>query len=39
MSNCIKNIIFSIKLLKIRFLANDEWQQVPSFDLLNKLEA
>ena len=36
MSNCIKKIV-STKLLKTGFVANDNWQQVPGFDLLHHI--
>ena len=35
MSNCVKTINFPIKLLKTEFVANDNWRQVPGFDLLH----
>ena len=37
MSNCIKKIIFQIKLLKTGLLANDKWRQVPGFELLRHI--
>ena len=33
MSNCIKKLIFHIKLLKTRFVADDKWRQAPGIDL------
>ena len=35
MSNCMKKIIFYIKVLKTVFVANDKWRQAPGFDRLH----
>ena len=37
MSNCIKKLIFHLKLLNTGFVANDKWRQVPGFDMLHHI--
>ena len=37
MSNCIKKIIFHLKLLNTGFVANDKWRQVPGYDMLHHI--
>ena len=37
MSNCIKKLIFHLKLLNTGFVANDKWRQAPGFDMLHHI--
>ena len=37
MSNCIKKLIFHLKLLNNGFVANDKWRQAPGFDMLHHI--